>query len=499
MSSYNTLVANSKTSKKMGFASRVSAIVPKTPWSIAYLSVTVLCTFAVVILEAFVFACFQDNFDESHWCPESDFVSLPSHDPCSVYLSLKATIPTYMALFIFAGVYQILVALWALSRRNIIQLLMLVFFAFAMLIYAGVQYDQIGDGAVAFHNAELLTQAQARAFIIAIPCIIAAEALVLLVLTWMLYREYNVAVFQKLGPDKSLKRALRVLLFFETIILFDFFFFVGFTLQFVFIILETKDVEFALTIAVIPVTAIVLLTVLVSAYKEIKSILYLFFLLCAAGLAYFIFKLVRIYTTVGRKHIQYLKSKKTLTVFAAITIVFLIITIIYAVRVLRNFGKGLKSRNKVFRANDQFQQEIDLGGPTEIVENGMDQYSMNRSLSIQNSIHTLASIHSMNSQHSYASEPSKLKNGLVGAAQPVSSSTEGNSVHNYNSSSHLNNPNDHSMSDGFVFENDSKPYTDNYHTEHYNTIDNPPYSTADYPLQNLQNPQSPQQVYSKHN
>ena len=40
---------------------------------------------------------------------------------------------------------------------------------------------------------------------------------------------------------------------------FDFFFFLGFTIQFVVIVVNTKDVEFALTIAAIPVTILILL------------------------------------------------------------------------------------------------------------------------------------------------------------------------------------------------------------------------------------------------
>lgn len=344
-----------------------------------------------------------------------------------------------MALFIFAGVYQILVSFWALSRRNIIQLFMLVFFAFAMLIYGGIQYDQIGETALHLPVTRWLTARQIRSLIIAIPCILAAEALILLSMTYMLYKEYNIVIFEKLGPDKNIKRALRDLLLFETIILFDFFFFVGFTLQFVFIILETKDVEFGLTIAVIPVTAIVLIVAVVCVYKEIKQVVYMFFIVLAAGLAYFIFKMCRIYTTTGRKHVQYMKARKTLTVFAVITIAFLLITIIYTIQVLRNFGKGLKGRNKVFRANDQYQQEIDLGGPTDIADTEMDQVSRDRSLSIQSSLHTLASVGSMRSLDSGLNGGGKMDKIPNSVHRPVYSdtgSTQDSKKNNNNSQNH---------------------------------------------------------------
>ena len=40
---------------------------------------------------------------------------------------------------------------------------------------------------------------------------------------------------------------------------FDFLFFLGFTVQFVVIVVDTKDIEFALTIAAIPVTVLILI------------------------------------------------------------------------------------------------------------------------------------------------------------------------------------------------------------------------------------------------
>lgn len=40
---------------------------------------------------------------------------------------------------------------------------------------------------------------------------------------------------------------------------FDFFFFLGFTVQFVVIVTETKTIEFALTLAAIPVTILILI------------------------------------------------------------------------------------------------------------------------------------------------------------------------------------------------------------------------------------------------
>lgn len=62
-----------------------------------------------------------------------------------------------------------------------------------------------------------------------------------------------------------------------------------------------------------------------------------------AAMAYFIFKLVRMYDTGDMdKVIEYLPARKALTVFAVITILLLVATIITACVCTRNFNKGLK-------------------------------------------------------------------------------------------------------------------------------------------------------------
>lgn len=53
--------------------------------------------------------------------------------------TIARTIPTYLAIYIFAFIFQIWLAILALVKRNTIQVLALVIFNFAFLIYSACQ------------------------------------------------------------------------------------------------------------------------------------------------------------------------------------------------------------------------------------------------------------------------------------------------------------------------------------------------------------------------
>lgn len=71
-------------------------------------------------------------------------------------------------------------------------------------------------------------------------------------------------------------------------------------------------------------------------------------------LAYFIFKLVRMYDSTAARQADYEPARTTLTTFAAITIVFLLITIVIAFVCTSNFKKGLAPHvSKSARAKEE--------------------------------------------------------------------------------------------------------------------------------------------------
>lgn len=76
------------------------------------------------------------------------------------------------------------------------------------------------------------------------------------------------------------------------------------------------------------------------------------------GLAYFIFKLARMYQPA--KEANYLPVRKNLTSFAVITIVLIVLTIVNACACMANFDKGLKQHVSIrkIRSEDEKSEHM---------------------------------------------------------------------------------------------------------------------------------------------
>ena len=121
---------------------------------------------------------------------------------------------------------------------------------------------------------------------------------------------------------------------------FDFFFFIGFTVQFLVVVTGKSNIEVALTAAAIPVTLGILLFAAYFTRHEVKTGMVAIMLLYLGGLSYFIFKLSRIYNPIHKQ--DYMPVRKSLTAFTVLTILLIILTIINALVCMFNFDNGLK-------------------------------------------------------------------------------------------------------------------------------------------------------------
>ncbi|KAJ3571200.1 hypothetical protein NPX13_g5464 [Xylaria arbuscula] len=305
-------------------------------WSRWFFLTIIVQAIICIVFEAYTFALFQHGLkdtDEDVFKNDSDVQS-----------QLK-TIPTFLGLFIFGFIYDVVLVWDALIAKNTIQIIGVCIANLALLVYGALQIDQIHEAIVilmsknVFWNLDVWTESEAE--LIAIPAIIGLLTVVLAFMAWKLYQEFAWDILKQIGADYRMKKRFLHYQIYIALLKFDFFFFVGFTIQFLVVVGGTKsEVEFGLTAAAIPVTIAILLCAAWSTRHEWKVGMWIVGILYLGGLTYFIYKLARIFTPSQAQF--YMPVRKSLTAFAVLTIILIILTIINALVCLFNFGHGLK-------------------------------------------------------------------------------------------------------------------------------------------------------------
>lgn len=145
--------------------------------------------------------------------------------------------------------------------KNTIQVIGLVMYNVGLLIYGAVQMEQIKEAVFELAEDDLIHKqiwSDTKPFLIAIPCILALGTFLMAGCAWKLNDEFAWTIYKRISADLRMKRRYLQYQVYIALLKFDFFFFLGFTVQFV-VIVTQRQVEFALTIAAMPITILILL------------------------------------------------------------------------------------------------------------------------------------------------------------------------------------------------------------------------------------------------
>ncbi|KAI0748058.1 hypothetical protein C8Q80DRAFT_1169868 [Daedaleopsis nitida] len=296
----------------------------------AFMGTVLFQAIVVIVMVAITFSKVEDN--------------VPLTD------SRYKTIPCYLALFILAEIFEIFMAFDALRLRNVIQLVGILLFHAALIVMASLQVHETHTALVTNPNANW-TQDYVHGggagtlwqnvlpFLIVAPVVIAVSWVVMMWFVRQLYYEFGWAIFHIVGANPAAKTMYQYYQVMICLLKFDFFAFIGVTMQLLIVVLATSTTEFGLTIAAIPIVLVLLIGCGVAVQREIKWLMTVSLILMLAAESYFIYKLVRFYEP--NSSYLYATVRSTLTTFTIIAFLLLFATFAIGLRCFADFDKGL--------------------------------------------------------------------------------------------------------------------------------------------------------------
>lgn len=257
--------------------------------------------------------------------------------------------PVYLSVFALAHVFQLGMALDAVYARNTLQFFALTVFNALFLVYAIIQSSEVRNSLSTVSSQSGFSHIPVNALTTVLPIVIAIAELAYVALAWTIYNEFGWKVYKFLGADRRIKRMFAVYQIFQCLVKFDVFFWVGFCLQFTFLVLDRHSWEFYVTCAALPLSIVLLVEGHLAARYENRWMMLSFISGCVGAMIYFSYKCVKV--IIQKDTSEFSSVWESLTTFAVIAIILLAVTFVYAWMVMRNFGRGLKDQISRKQAN----------------------------------------------------------------------------------------------------------------------------------------------------
>lgn len=267
------------------------------------------------------------------------------------------TLPCYLALFILAEIFELIMAFDALRLRNIIQLMGIVLFHGALIVFSALQ---VHETHVAIFNCQPKCVSdpnhvwnKVQNILIVAPCIVAASWFFLMFWIKQLYAEFGWVIFHVVGANPKLKSMYQFYQIFICLLKFDFFCFVGVTMQLLIVILNKNSAEFGVTVAAIPIVLLLLAGCARAVKHEVKLLMIFSLALMLPSMSYFLYKLDRFYAPSSAQ--EYVSTRATLTVFTVVAFLLLLASLAIGIKCFRDFDKGLhESKTHDLGRNSQY-------------------------------------------------------------------------------------------------------------------------------------------------
>ncbi|KAF9183532.1 hypothetical protein BGZ51_003987 [Haplosporangium sp. Z 767] len=254
----------------------------------------------------------------------------------------------YYTIFIIGEIFAVGLLWDAATHKNSLQL-----FAFTMFEWCIVSYSalQIWQHNQLIKNIEIPDEmlvsfgdSTTRAILFSQLGFQIAACLGITLLTWKLYSEFGWVIFQKLGADVSLRKMMKEYRMLFTLLKLDSFMFFGYAIQVAALTDEYWKKGLIEVAFAIPLSAVIIFLGYYATRNENKVTMGGFIACLGLLIGYMTYRLVALNQTVtgDPETDPFFFSRKTMTVFAALTLFMTILALINAIVMLYNFDRGLK-------------------------------------------------------------------------------------------------------------------------------------------------------------
>lgn len=187
-------------------------------------------------------------------------------------------------------------ALDAVYNKNTLQFVFLAFFNFSLIIYGAIQIVEVQSNVDALVLAGAsLPAISVRVLTVLVPICVAIAEVAYIGLGWQIWKEFGWKVYKFLGADRTIKKIYAHYQVFQCLLKFDIFFWAGFSLQWITLVLVDKsDFEYYATIVALPLSILLLIEGYLAARHENRWMMGSFMVGCIAGCAYFGYKVCTI-------------------------------------------------------------------------------------------------------------------------------------------------------------------------------------------------------------
>ncbi|KAJ2800770.1 hypothetical protein H4R20_003940 [Coemansia guatemalensis] len=262
----------------------------------------------------------------------------------------------YFMLLVIASLYGVFLLVGGVLNGDTIQIIgFSVFNLFAMSLSI-FRYTQVhawlSDDVVA---GDLVFDMIKREMIASI-VIMAGMTVVFMILTYFVFHSFGWEIYKRVGADMKIRRMYINYRLLVLLLKLDFFVFMGFAVSYIILILKSSDPEFAITIALVPITLLVLSLAFWGLRRESAITMWTVVVLLCASTAYYVFKCARMYDP--KQEEKYATQKPMMTYYTIVSLVVIAATLHQAAICLSNFGYGLKERIEITRGKRSDMEQI---------------------------------------------------------------------------------------------------------------------------------------------